>query len=127
MPARTKPERPLADVMHDAFARGDTSAAMDAYRRFKADPLHAYADTERAMNALGYRLLEEKRAAEAIVVFKANVEAYPGSPNVYDSLADAYLAAGDKKAALESYRKMLEVDPQNANALNAIRRIESQK
>jgi Tfp pilus assembly protein PilF len=100
---------------------------MQAYRRFKADPLHAYTDTERAMNSLGYRLLGEKMTSQAIAVFKANVEAYPGSPNVYDSLADAYLAAGDKKAALESYRRMLEVDPQNANALNAIRRLETQK
>lgn len=122
-----RPETPLAELMHDAFAGGDSAAAIETYRRFKADPLHAYADTERSMNSLGYRLLEEKKTAEAIAVFRANVEAYPASPNVYDSLADAYLAAGDKKSAIESYRKMLEVDPQNAIALNAIRRLEAEK
>jgi tetratricopeptide (TPR) repeat protein len=121
-----KPETPLADLMHDAFARGDTAGAIQAYRRFRVDPLHAYTDTERAMNSLGYRLLGEKMTSQAIAVFKANVEAYPGSPNVYDSLADAYIAAGDKQAAIESYRRMLEVDPQNAIALNAIRRLETQ-
>ncbi len=124
---RYKPETPLADLMHESFARGGAAAAMDSYRRFKADPLHAFADTERSMNSLGYRLLEEKKTAEAIAVFKANVDAYPGSPNVYDSLADGYIAAGDKKAAIESYRRMLEVDPQNAIALNAIRRLEAEK
>ena len=122
---RHRPEKPLADIMYDAFARSDAAAAMASYRRFRADPVHAYADTERSINALGYRLLGEKKVADAIAVFRANVEAYPKSPNVHDSLADAYLAAGDKKAAIESYRKVLVLDPENASAANAIRRLQS--
>jgi tetratricopeptide (TPR) repeat protein len=124
---RYRPEKPLADLMHEAFARADPAAAIDAYRRFKADSAHAYADTERSINSLGYRLLGEGKTAAAITVFKINVQAYPASPNVYDSLAEAYLAVSDKKAAIESYKKVLELDPQNANAANAIRRLQADR
>lgn len=120
-----KPEPPLADRMYDAFAGGKSDAAAEAYRRFKSDPVHVYADTERPINSLGYRLLNEGKVREAIAVFRLNVESYPDSPNVYDSLADAYLAIGDKKSALENYRKELELDPTNGNAANAIRRLEN--
>jgi tetratricopeptide (TPR) repeat protein len=120
-----KPEPPLADRMFDEFTKGRADAAVDAYRRFKADPVRVYADTERPINSLGYRLLNQNKVQEAITVFRLNVESYPASPNVYDSLADAYLVAGDKKAALENYRKELELDPTNGNAANAIRRLES--
>jgi tetratricopeptide (TPR) repeat protein len=121
---RYTPETPIADVMHQAIAAGRTPAAISAYRRFKADPVHAYTDTERAMNSLGYKLLNEKRIADALTVFKLNAESYPTSPNVWDSLAEGYLAAGDKQQAIDSYKKVLELDPDNANAQNAIKRIE---
>jgi tetratricopeptide (TPR) repeat protein len=120
-----KPEPPLAERMFGEFAKGRAETAVELYRRFKAEPVHLYADTERPINSLGYRLLNEGKIKEAISVFRLNVESYPASPNVYDSLADAYLAAGDKKAALESYRKELELDPANGNAADAIRRLES--
>jgi tetratricopeptide (TPR) repeat protein len=119
-----KPERPLAEHMYDELINRRQDVAMEAYRRFKSDPLHVYVDTQSTMNSLGYRLLNEGKIPEAISVFQLNVEAYPDSPNTHDSLADAYLAAGDKKAALESYRKELSLDPTNANAANAIRRLE---
>jgi tetratricopeptide (TPR) repeat protein len=57
-----------------------------------------------SMNALGYRLLGEKKIEESIKVFKYNTELYPQSTNPYDSLADALEAAGrlsEAKATLE--------------------------
>lgn len=40
---------------------------------------------------------------------KLNVTAYPNSPNVYDSLSDAYLADGQKDLALQNAKKALEL------------------
>jgi len=51
------------------------------------------------------------RLDEAVAVFELNVEAYPDSPNVYDSLGDGHRARGDLEAAIAAYRKALEVDP----------------
>ncbi len=49
---------------------------------------------ERDINILGYQLLNQKKVKEAIDVFKYNVEKFPGSANVYDSLGDGLEADG---------------------------------
>ena len=64
---------------------------------------------ERAMNNLGYQLLADKKVAEAIVVFKRNVELYPASANVYDSLGDGYEADNKLDLATENVQKAVEV------------------
>ena len=64
---------------------------------------------ERAINNLGYQLLADKKVAEAIVVFKRNVELYPASANVYDSLADGYEADGKLDLAAKNAQKAVEV------------------
>jgi tetratricopeptide (TPR) repeat protein len=68
------------------------------------------------MNMIGYNWLNMGHIPEAIEVFKLNVEAFPGSSNVYDSLGEAYFKNGDTKNAINNYRKSLELDPGNANA-----------
>lgn len=45
----------------------------------------------------------------AVKIMKLNVTAYPNSPNVYDSLSDAYLADGQKDLALQNAKKALEL------------------
>lgn len=60
---------------------------------------------ELVINALGYRYLQEKDFYNAIVVFKENVERYPESANVYDSLGEAYENRGDLQKAAKSYEK----------------------
>jgi hypothetical protein len=48
-------------------------------------------------------------------MFKMKVEDYPKSANVYDSLGEAYMINGDKKAAID-YKKSLELEPTRGNA-----------
>jgi tetratricopeptide (TPR) repeat protein len=71
---------------------------------------------EEFINNLGYSLLGRNKTKEAIEIFKFNVEAYPKSGNTYDSLAETYLATGEKKLAFEFYKKALEVEPNYPNA-----------
>jgi len=54
------------------------------------------------------------------VIFKLNVMLHPGSANVYDSLADAYLKSGNKELAIKNYQKALELDPQMKSARKAL-------
>jgi tetratricopeptide (TPR) repeat protein len=61
------------------------------------------------INGLGYRLLGANKFDEAISVLQRNVERYPGSANVYDSLGDAYESAGKLDLALQNCRKAVEV------------------
>ena len=60
----------------------------------------------------------------AIAVFKLNVDAFPESSNVYDSLGEAYMNDGQKELAIKSYRKSLELDPTNRNAEQMIKQMQ---
>jgi tetratricopeptide (TPR) repeat protein len=122
---RHRPQPPLSDRMFEQLSQGNRDEAVRLYRAFRTDPVNAYAETEAAINGLGYRLLGLQRIEDAIAVFALNVESYPGSANAHDSLAEAYLAAGDRERAIAHYRRVLAIDPGNANATEMLRRIES--
>jgi CubicO group peptidase (beta-lactamase class C family) len=68
---------------------------------------------EAAINRVGYQLMSARRFKEAIAVLKLNVDAYPESANVYDSLAEAYMNSGDKDLAITTYKKALEAIPKD--------------
>ena len=67
--------------------------------------------------------MQEGKVAEAIVIFKLNTELYPQSSNVYDSLGEAYMAKGDSEAAAANYKKSLELNPGNKNAVNMLKKL----
>jgi len=71
---------------------------------------------EATINRVGYSLMNAKKYKEAVEVLKLNVEAYPGSANVYDSLAEAYLNNGEREMAVTYYKKVLEMVPQDQKA-----------
>ena len=43
--------------------------------------------------------------------------------NVYDSLGEAYMIAGERDRAIENYRRSLELDPANENAVEKLREL----
>ena len=61
--------------------------------------------------------------ALGVWVFHQNVEAYPQSSNVYDSLGEAYAKAGNRVLAIQNYKRANELDPTNTNALDVIKRL----
>lgn len=65
--------------------------------------------SEGITNVLGYEHLTASDTKGAIEIMKLNVMGYPDSPNVYDSLADAYLADGQKELAKVNAQKALEL------------------
>jgi Tfp pilus assembly protein PilF len=62
---------------------------------------------------VGYQELFAGRNQEAIAIFKANVERYPASANVYDSLAEAYERSGQMDLAGPLYEKAQTLGQQN--------------
>jgi tetratricopeptide (TPR) repeat protein len=79
--------------------------------------------TERLLNSLGYLFLGIKLTQPAIEVLDLNVKKFPQSANVYDSLGEAYMNAGDKEHAIENYEKSLTLNPQNTNAAEKIKEL----
>ena len=68
------------------------------------------------LNRIGYQFLNKGMMEEAIAVFIINTKYFPDIANNYDSLGEAYMLKGEKKLALENYKKSLELNPQNKNA-----------
>lgn len=67
---------------------------------------------EPLVNQVGYQLLGADRWDDAVVAFKWNVEHYPNSANVYDSLAESYERAGKLDLAGPLYDKAVTVGKQ---------------
>ena len=71
----------------------------------------------------GYMLLNSGRVDETIALFKMNLELFPKSWNVYDSLAEAYAVKGEKELAIQNYERSLELNPDNQNAKDRLKHL----
>jgi len=114
--------------VHNAVARAikgqGVEAAVALYRKMKQRyPAEFF--RENTLNTLGYQQLGAQHIPEAIALFKLNVEMYPAGYNTYDSLAEAYMTQGDRAAAIANYRKSLALNPDNANAVQMLKKLES--
>ncbi len=68
------------------------------------------------LNTYGYVLMASKEMDKALLVFKMNILLYPKNANMYDSMGEYYFNTGNKEAAKENFRKVLELDAKNENA-----------
>jgi len=93
----------------------DLDAAIKYFYKLKQTDPEAYDFREETINAHGYKILRAGEVKEAISIFKLNAELYPESPNVYDSLGDAY----EKNNELENARKYYEKAYKTAVASSA--------
>ena len=78
---------------------------------------------EGILNVLGYRYLRQEKFSDAIQILSLNVKLFPESSNVYDSFAEACMLNGETKLAIENYKKSLQLNPENTNAINMLERL----
>ena len=107
-----------ARMMLKAILKSDAESVLVDYRK---NPSKL---TEAEMNRLGYQLLGVKRVKDAIAVFKQNTIDFPNAFNTWDSLAEGYMVSGDKEAAIKFYKKSLELNPDNTNAVQQLKELE---
>jgi len=117
----------IAETLWATFVSGGIDQAVHQYEELKAARPANYNFGEGQLNALGYRLVREKKFREAIRILQLNVDAYPQSANVYDSLGEAYMDAGDETQAILNYQKSLQLNPKNANAASWLRKLNAEK
>jgi len=70
---------------------------------------------ENTVNAIGYQVLGREEFEAAIAIFRYNVELYPASANVYDSLGEALENAGRLDEAFVSYSEAVENAAKNGD------------
>jgi predicted alpha/beta superfamily hydrolase len=83
--------------------------------------------SEDFINNCGYNQLRSKHLDNAIELFTQNVKLHPNSFNVYDSLGEAYMNAGNKALAISNYRKSLELNPHNDDGRKMLKKLEATK
>jgi len=120
--AYDSPTRTVREALVRTYEEQGIDAAVAEYHRLKTtEPTEAF--DEFLLNSLGYRLLRADRTEDAIVVFELNVAEYPDASNPYDSLGEAYLAAGDTARAIVNYEKSVELNPDNTGGIAVLERI----
>ena len=113
-----------ADTGEDLFVVArlkGAAAALEQYDVLKSQDSSKV--NEQTLNGLGYRLLYGGKESDSITVFQKNVQEYPQSGNVYDSLGEAYAKVGQKDLAIQNYEKSLQLDAKNQNAVERLKKL----
>ena len=119
------PRKSIAETLSATIASSGVDVAAKQYHDLKAAASSTYNFDEDELNALGYQLIRTKKFEEAIRILQLNVEAYPKSGNVYDSLGEAYMDDGDILQAIASYQKSLQLNPKNSNAVHMLQTLKA--
>ena len=77
------------------------------YRNVSALLNYAVLPPENMVNLLGYQFMSARNFDKAYAFFKMNIENYPSSANVYDSMGDWYVEQKDFKRAIAFFEKAL--------------------
>jgi D-alanyl-D-alanine-carboxypeptidase/D-alanyl-D-alanine-endopeptidase len=113
-------------VLLKTISTDGLEAAVKQYYDLKKNQSQAYEFGERLLNNLGYNFMRRGKFKEAMRIFQLNVEAYPQSSNVYDSLGEAYMNNGDKAAAIENDEKSIKLNPENTNGVEMLKKLRAQ-
>lgn len=80
---------------------------------------------EGMLNTMGLRMSFNPQTKEqGYKVFLLALHIYPGSANLYDSLAEAYFLHKENAKAKAAFKKSLDLNPQNQNAINRLKELE---
>lgn len=116
------PQRGLADRLAQTIAKQGIGVAVGQFQQQRKTFPAATGPNE--LNLLGYHYLLKNRLPEAVEVFKLNVALFPEDGNGYDSLGEAYMVQGDAARAILNYRRAVELDSTNTNAVEVLRKLE---
>lgn len=122
----TYPKKSSAVALHDVIETSGIEEAVKRYRDYKEKSANEYDLSESELNILGYQLLYgDKNPQGAIQIFLLSSLEHPSSSNAFDSLAEAYQVAGQKRLAKANYKKAIELDPSNVHAKTMLAQVSS--
>jgi dienelactone hydrolase len=110
-PRQASPQTPILIMLDEPDGPKKVAAKLAA--EMKADPASPIFDAN-FVNNLGYAAVAAGDHASALDILRINTETLPKSSNAWDSLGDAYLAAGQRDKAKEASLKALELVDKDA-------------
>ncbi|MCB0282848.1 MAG: serine hydrolase [Calditrichaeota bacterium] len=75
------------------------------------------------LNSVGYDLMSDGDLDDALQIFRLNTQLFPEIANCWDSYGEALRNKGDNKAALEAYKKALEIRPDLPSSVQAVKEL----
>ena len=109
-------------IIMESGAEG-LEASLARVRELRSEGANIYVE-ESSLNGIGYYFMGQGDIPGAIEIFRLNVDLFPESANVYDSLGEAYMKNGEKAQAIANYKKSLELNPENTNAAEMLDELE---
>ncbi len=111
----------IAYSLLDIVTKQGIKEARKYYQKFRGE--FGYYTDVNEINIAAYELLHADKTKLAEFMFKLNIEAFPESFIGYDSYGELLLLQGKKEQALENYKKSLELNPNNRNAIKIINEV----
>jgi tetratricopeptide (TPR) repeat protein len=117
----------LIEPLYYALKEGGAEAAIAKYRELKKTHADEYKFDAIAPIVIARRLLKKDEAHDAAMLLELALEEFPDSPYLslmHQDLGAAYRALGDAEQAVNHYQKVLELDPENTAAAEALKELE---
>ena len=118
------PKKSIASQLVQIIDKNGIQDIDKAYSTFKREKKEDYDFSENQLNELGYHYISKEEYENAIAVFKLNIEAFPYSWNAYDSYAEALLANGKRKLAIDNYKHSVLLNPENENGIKILKSLD---
>ena len=115
------PLKPLAMFMLETIEKEGIDKGIQFYKTHKDSP--DYHVSEQDLIVAGYKYLHAENAKDAAKIFKLSTEVFPDRDNPYDSYAEALKALGKNKEAIKNYKKSVELNPKNNNAIDMLKEL----
>lgn len=122
---RSQDSASAVDIIRKIIQESGIQAAKCRFVEMKSDSKQKSLFVEDEFTSLGYQLINKGMIPEAVAVLEMAVSAFPKSWNVLIQLGDAYALDGNKKEALEAYKKSLKLNPENENLEWKLQKIDS--
>lgn len=118
------PKKPLTLVLTESYLSKGPKPMLQEYEKLKKDSTYDLVRSTTFLNDFGYSLLTKGKVKESLIILKQATEEFPESANTLDSYAEALKADGQFKLALEYYRRILVLEPNNKIAQKEIQELQ---
>ena len=115
-------KQPVHKKMETYIEQMGAEKALAEYKKMKTDSAHYYIDWI-SMNFIAQQLLTLKRYEDAKVISENNVQEFPNKDLILVTMANIYLALDKKEAAIEFYKKALQITPMYEEAKNRLKEL----
>ena len=117
------PKPSIGTKLNIVVEKDGLEAALKTYAQLKKNHADEYNFAEAELNMLGYIYIALGKKQEAIAILKINMQQYSDSWNANDSYADALREDGQNEEAIKYYKRSLELNSDNSNAINMLKKL----